>query len=456
MAEILTDKVAAEVTRGRAQRKISPRRTLATLAPSTRSATEILVEQNRDRLPELVPLRFARMLTNPFSFYRGAAAVMATDLAAGESSEIEVMCSGDAHIANFAIYASIQRSLVFGLNDFDEAAIAPAEWDLKRLITSAILGARQAGYPEKTVRGIATDAVRRYRDGLDEMLDLTVLDRYYLRWQPHFGQAVPAGLAATIAQTERSARTKTSAGLFPRIMETGPDGRLTLREDPPILTSVSESEKVCLTEAFGEYVAAVRADVAVLLSQFQLIALARRVVGVGSVGTRGYLLILTGIDGAPLILQVKQANRSVLEEYGHRRQPESALVANVQSRGEGQRVVDGQYVLQSMADVFLGALRIGGRDYYLRQFHDMKGRVATEGMTAEVFGQYVSACASSLARAHTQSANAPMLRGYIGNDGTFETAVLEWSYAYAEKTVDDYHQLRTAAKAGLIPVADDT
>ncbi|MGB8387149.1 DUF2252 domain-containing protein [Mycobacterium sp.] len=452
---IAFEDVDADLARGRAQRAAAPRRRLAELVPSDRSATEILVEQNRDRLPDLVPLRFARMLADPFSFYRGSAAVMAADLAAGPSSGVAVMCGGYAHLSNFGIYAAPQRSLIFDLNDFDEAAVAPAEWDLKRLITSAIVGGRHAGYPEKTIRGFATDAVHQYRDGLSAMLEMNVLDRYYLRLEPQrYTKQASAGLAATIAKTARTARTKTSARVFARLMEAGPDGRLRLRETPPILEHMAVTDEAALTEAFREYLTSVPADVAVLLSHFQLTDLTRRVVGVGSVGTRCYLLILTGPDGTPLILQVKQANRSVLEEYGHRQQPD-ILAAAEQALGHGLRVVDGQRILQAMSDVFLGTLRIDGRDYYVRQFQDMKGSVETEGMSPKVFGQYVGACALALARAHAQSVNASMLRGYVGNGDAVSAAILDWSYTYADKTLDDFHQLKAAAKAGQIPVADN-
>ncbi|MGO8771341.1 MAG: DUF2252 domain-containing protein [Mycobacterium sp.] len=452
---IAFEDVDSDLARGKAQRKSAPRRRLAELVPSKRSATEILVEQNRDRLPDLVPLRLARMLADPFSFYRGSAAVMAADLTASPSSGVEVMCGGDAHLSNFGIYAAPQRSLIFDLNDFDEAAVAPAEWDLKRLITSAIVGGRHAGYREKTIRAIAIDAVRQYRDGLDAMLEMNVLDRYYLRLEPRrYIKQVSAGLAAAVAKTARRARSKTSARVFARIMESGPDGRLRLRENPPILQHVALTDEAALAGAFREYLTSVPADVAVLLSHFQLTDLARRVVGVGSVGTRCYLLILTGPDGTPLILQVKQANRSVLEEYGHRRQPQ-ILAAAEQALGHGLRVVAGQRILQAMSDVFLGTLRFDGGDYYVRQFQDMKGTVETEGMSPKVFGQYVGACALSLARAHAQSVNASMLRGYVGNGDAVSAAILDWSYTYADKTLDDFHQVKAAAKAGQIPVADD-
>src|SRR5262245_15229965 len=196
--------VKDDVARGRALRKTAPRRALAELVPCRRSATEILVEQNRNRLPELVSLRFARMLTDAFSFYRGSAAVMAADLAASPSSGVEVMCCGDAHLSNFGIYAAPHRELVFDLNDFDEAAAAPAEWDVKRLITSAIVGGRHAGYPEKTIRGLAINAVSAYRKGLRAVLDMNVLDRYYLRVEPErYVDRVTGSLASVINRTAR-------------------------------------------------------------------------------------------------------------------------------------------------------------------------------------------------------------------------------------------------------------
>lgn len=441
--------------RGRAQRKSVPRSALAQLVASPRSATEILVEQNRDRVTDLVPLRFARMLTDPFSFYRGSAAVMAADLAAGPSSGIEVMCGGDAHLSNFGVYASPQRTLVFDLNDFDETAVAPAEWDVKRLVTSAVVGGRHAGYPEKTIRGIAAGVMGRYREGLRIMLDMSVLDRYYLRLEPqNYTDEVSADLAATIRKTSRAARARTSARVFAKIMEPGPDGRMRLRENPPLLRHVDIGDEAVLTDAFREYLTSVSADVATLLSQFRLTDIAARVVGVGSVGTRCYLLIMTSPEGAPLVLQVKQANRSVLEEYGRRPQP-ATLVGAEQALGHGARVVGGQRILQAMSDVFLGTLRFGGCDYYVRQFQDMKGSVDVAGMSPQVFGQYVGACALSLARAHAQSVAAPALVGYVGDGEKVSRAVLEWSYAYAEKTVDDFHQLAAAARAGQIEVADD-
>ena len=445
-----------DVARGKALRKTASRRALAQLTPSPRTATEILVSQNADRLRELVPLRFARMLADPFAFYRGSAAVMAADLAANPSTGIEVMCCGDAHISNFGMYAAPDRSIVFDLNDFDEAAVAPAEWDLKRLITSAIVGGRHAGYPSNAIRRYVEEALVGYQTSLQAMLEnMDVMDRYYLRVEPErYVGKVSKGLLGVIQKTTARARTRTSAQVFKQIMKIGPDGTPRLREQPPVLQHVDEEIEAPLVEAVQEYLAAVPADVALLLSHFRPTDLALRVVGVGSVGTRCYLVILVGPNDTPLILQIKEATRSVLEEYGGWRQPAS-MTAAIEAKGQGVRVTDGQQILQAMSDVFLGTTRKDGRDYYIRQFHDMKGTVETEGMSASTFGEYVSACAVLLARAHSQSANASILRGYVGTANTAHDAIAEWSYTYADKSLDDFHQLRAAAKAGDIEVADD-
>ena len=449
------ENIDEDLARGRARRKVVPRRALAQLVPTTRDPVEILIEQNRTRQQDLVPLRFARMLMDPFSFYRGAAALMAADLADGPSSGVEVMCGGDAHLSNFGIYGSPQRTLIFDLNDFDESAVAPAEWDLKRLTTSAIIGGRQAGYPEKIIKKIAQNVVTTYSDGLYTMLDMNLMDRYYLRLEPQrYVNEVSGNLGQVIASTAKKARTRTSARVFERIMASGPDGQLTLKENPPLLQHIDVSDEAALTQAFREYLTGVPADVAVLLSHFKLTDIAQRVVGVGSVGTRCYLLILTGPDGTPLILQVKEANQSVLEQYGRWQQPD-LLEAAEKALGHGLRVIDGQRILQAISDVFLGSLRIEGRDYYVRQFQDMKGSFETQAMDADAFGKYVGACAYALARGHAQSANGSMLRGYVGSGEIVTAAIVEWAYAYADKNMYDYTKLQGAAKAGQIQVADD-
>jgi hypothetical protein len=258
-----------------------------------------------------------------------------------------------------------------------------------------------------------------------------------------------------VTEAMRRARKRTSAQVYQRIMVVGDDGTPRLRESPPLLRHIGVDAETKLVRAIGDYVSTVPADVAVLLSNFRVTDVALRVVGAGSVGTRCYLAILIGPDGTPLVLQIKEANRSVLEEYGGFEQPR-ALWGAVVGQGQGARVVYGQGILQACSDVFLGAARNRGRDYYPRQFRDMKGTLDITGMSPSAFSEYVSVCALLLARAHAQSVNASMLRGYVGNNATVRQAVIDWSYAYADKSLDDFHQLRAAAKAGEIDVADES
>ncbi len=268
------------------------------------------------------------MLADPFSFYRGSAAIMAADLSGSPSSGIELMCCGDAHVSNFGMYAAPDRAIVFDLNDFDEAAVAPAEWDIKRLITSAIVGGRHAGYPAKEIRRCVEQALVAYQTGLEATLEMDVLDRYYLRVEPErYTGEVSKGLHGVVQRTISRARKQTSARVFKRIMEIGADGTPRLREQPPVLQHVDEESEAPVLAAVQEYLAAVPPDIALLLSHFRITDIALRVVGVGSVGTRCYLVILVGPNGTPLILQIKEATRSVLEEYGGWRQPDTLTSA---------------------------------------------------------------------------------------------------------------------------------
>ena len=375
---------------------------------------------------------------------------MAADLAAGPSSGIPVYSCGDAHLSNFGIYAAPDRALIFDLNDFDETAMAPAEWDLKRLVTSGIVGGRHAGYSEKVIRKQVAEVLASYRRGLQDVLDMGILDRYYLRFEPERYNARAGGaLAEVIARTTRQARKRTSKRVFGRIMEERPDGSLRLRENPPVLRHLKVAVEDRILATFREYLTTVPPDVALVLSHFKVTDIAQRVVGVGSVGTRCYLVIMTGPCGTPLVMQVKEAGQSVLESYGA--VPQSDWMhRGISERGEGARVVAGQQVLQASSDVFLGALRWDGRDYYVRQFHDMKGSVDTEIMSQREFGRYVSACALVLARAHAQSRNATVWAGYIGKGGAFDT--LEFSRRALRALVSSYVDVM-AYSAADVPVA---
>lgn len=452
--EIVLEDPDTDRQRGRAQRKATPRKALAELVAADRSATEILVDQNASRVPELVGLRFARMLVDPAHFYRGAAAVMAADLAASPTSDIDVMCCGDAHLSNFGVFAAPDRALVFDLNDFDEAAVAPAEWDLKRLVTSAIVLARDNGFSDATVGDIAEGAAQAYHSASAYLLEMSVLDRFYLRVEPGSGSVnISKELDEVLRRSIARARKRTSVRAFDRL--TAPDAHGTPRFKQTSLTRhVPMSDESALREAVDEYTSSARVDVRLLLAHFTATDIAMRVVGVGSVGTRCYITSLIDAHGTPLILQIKEAKRSVLEQYGGRAQP-PALREAINSHGEGRRVVDGQRILQAGSDMFLGTTRVGGAHYYVRQFHDMKGGLDPSGLGEVSFAEYAQACAVTLARAHSQSDNAAVLRGYVGGGGRALGAIVAWCFRYADKTVADYEELRAAARAGDIEVADD-
>lgn len=439
---------------GRSQREDHPRRTLAELVPSSRSAAEILATQNRDRVPELVPLRLSRMLADPFSFYRGSAALMAADLADSPSSGILVLSSGDAHLGNFGVYASPQRTMVFDQNDFDEGGVAPWEWDVKRLVTSAVVGGRHLGHSPDHVERTARETARSYVDHLDAILRLNVLQRYYLHAGPEARGATESKDERRVMEAAvRRARKRTPERAFRKLMETGPDGTLRLRENPPTVVHVPEREVEWVRARFSEYLETVGPDIQLLLSQFRLGDVARRAGGVGSVGTRCYLVGSIGPTGEPLILQIKEANRSVLEEYGQ--VPLGPRLArHVDTYGQGGRVVAMQRMLQAVSDPFLGPLQFEGRDHYVRQFQDMTGSVAMDQLSAQSFRDYARRCAAILARAHAQSPTAVRVSAYIGKGSAVTDAIVEWSSAYADKTLADYTQVQQADADEAFAVED--
>ncbi|OJX97996.1 uncharacterized protein (DUF2252 family) [Salana multivorans] len=435
-------------------RSTAPRRALGTLVRGPRAALEILAEQNTGRLADLVPLRWARMLQDPFSFYRGSAAVMAADLAASPSSGIEVVSCGDAHLSNFGLFAAPDRQLLFDLNDFDEGAAAPWDWDLKRLVTSAVVGGQHAGYAPDVVERIARDTTRQYLVTLRYVLGMDALQRLYLRGHPEraLKQFSPE-LRAVMERAMRSAQRRTSERVFKRMMTTTDEG-LRLVENPPILTHLSGITSRELGDAYQAYARAVAPEIQLALRSFRYVDSARRVVGVGSVGTRCYLWVMTGPVGEPLVLQIKEATPSVLEQYGEVVQP-TAFRRVAQVLGDGGRVVAAQRILQAASDPFLGTFRADGRDYYVRQFQDMKGSVDVEGMGEHAFSEYVQVCARSLARAHAQSRNAFVIDGYAGGGARLVEAVTQFAHAYADVVQEDFRALRAAADRGELDVAPD-
>ena len=452
--------MTSAAARGTAARSRLPRRELATLHLSAeRDPVGILEQQHASRLEDLVPVRVSRMLESPFAFYRGSAAIMASDLAAGPTTGLDVVACGDAHISNFGFYASPERELVFDLNDFDEGGFAPWEWDLRRLVTSIHIGGRENGLSEKACRAASRAAARSYQQHLREYCGLSATDRYFTRVDTsqaatHFGKA---GRRA-IERASAKARRRTSEQVLRKLTTRSSDGTVRIVDQPPVVQHVDHASFEELDELFAQYRATVREDVAYLLSQYRLVDFALRVVGVGSVGTRCYILALEGPTGDVLFLQAKEAQQTVLCAYGHRPFTIPGDTSGTDPT-EGQRVVAAQRILQANSDPFLGWItgwagesaerhRV---DYYWRQFRDMKGSVEPQTLDQQEFTAYGSLCASLLARAHGQSPDADAIAAYLGRGENAVEAFTEWAAAYADVARADFEALQEAVRTGRIP-----
>lgn len=436
--------IAQQLAAGRAARRATPRRVLSDLTTSDRDPLGILDAQNTTRVPELVPLRIERMSASPFAFYRGTAALMAADLARDADSGIVVASCGDAQVANFGFYASPQRTLVFDLNDFDEAAWAPWEWDLKRLVTSVVIAGQATARDETTVRDAARATVRAYVRSLRLRSQRSPIERYYEHFDAEGGLAAQSSETRRIVRSAiRSAERRTTERATRKLTETDAAGRLRFVERPPTMTHVPSELEARVQWALDQYVDSANADIQLLVQQYTAADTARRVVGVGSVGTRCYVTVLQDGNGNALLLQTKEAGRSVLVEHGRQPQP-PRLEQHIEQVGEGGRVVALQRILQAVSDPFLGYLRGMEADFYVRQFHDMKGGIDIETLDDVPFRRYAQACAVTLARAHGQSPHAATITGYVGSGRAVTEAVLEWAYAYADLSRADYEEFVAA------------
>ena len=445
--------------RGRALRTSLPRSAQADLVLPERDPVGILAEQNATRLPELVPVRIGRMLQSPFAFYRGTAAIMAHDLADAPVTGVDLVCCGDAHISNFGLYASPERRLLFDLNDFDEAGTGPWEWDVKRLAASVVLGGRDLGLSEPRCREAAQAAVRAYRLTLQQMYELTALERYYVQVEAERIERLVEARHRNLFRwhLERS-RRRTSEQVRDKLTATDDNGSLRFLESPPTTRHVDipSFEEVALH--YEAYCASLRGDAAYLLTQFRIVDYVLRAVGVGSVGTRCYVVMLEGPSGAPLFLQVKEAPPSVLETYGRRPHVLPPGVAPPAAGPHGHRVVTSQRILQAQSDPFLGWISAWAdaenprpADYYWRQFRDMKGSVELQTLSRPLYTDYVSLCGQLLARAHCQSPGGSIVLGYVGRSERFDEAAAAWAVAYADQSERDFAALGKAVRAGRLP-----
>lgn len=436
---------------GKAARGKLPRSGHAEYKPATgRDPVGILRKQHEHRVSELVPLRLERMTASPFAFYRGSAAIQAADLRDAPRTGVDVTICGDAHLANFGIYASPERSLVFDLNDFDESAYGPWEWDVKRFVTSVVVAARQRGFKESKVQTAALEAAASYRIAMRQITQLSVLERYYIRADVHRGQRHSSSQKVLDHAIEAASR-RTSARVVRKITKRADDGSTMIAENPPVLSHVPETTEKRILGIVKRYLATVPSDIAVLLSQYVPTDAVRRVVGVGSVGSRCYIIVLSGPAGESLVLQVKEAVESVAVEFGGAKAGRAPVFGDrVEPDEHGHRVVANQHVLQAVSDPFLGWVKYDGHAFYIRQFRDQNVSIDTETLDFRPFTDYVDACGTVLARAHAQSPAAPFIAGYLGGGTPFDSAVAEWASAYADQSVEDYQALRKAVKKGEI------
>ncbi|MGN0111620.1 MAG: DUF2252 domain-containing protein [Cellulosimicrobium funkei] len=446
---------------GRALRDRVPRRTQGALLLPERDPVAIVEEQNRDRLQDLVPLRIGRMLESPFAFYRGTAATMAHDLRDGPRTGVQVVACGDAHVSNFGLFASPERRVLFDLNDFDEASDAPWEWDVKRLAASMYVGGRDKGLAEHDCADAARGAVRGYRETLAEAFARDALARYaFLVDTAVIEPLLLDGGREELERTVRKARRRTSEQVVRKITSRTADGRTRIVDQPPVTQHVGTASVDELTTLFEAYREPLRADARLLLSQFTVVDFVLRVVGVGSVGTRCYIVLLEGPAGEPLVLQVKEATSSVLATYGGMVDAlPSGLVPAGAVPAQGRRVVAAQRILQAQSDPFLGWTTVEapdrtGRprvDFYWRQFRDMKGSVELGRLSASQFVRYGELCGRVLARAHSQSPGARVAHGYLGRSDVFDESLARWSRAYADVVEGDYAALEAAVTSGRLP-----
>ncbi|WP_345205104.1 DUF2252 domain-containing protein [Fodinibacter luteus] len=411
------------------------------------------------RVPELVPIRYGRMLVSPFTFYRGAALIMASDLAATPRSGLRAQICGDAHLSNFGVFASPERQLMFDINDFDETAPGPWEWDVKRLAASFEIAGRDRGFAPEERRAVVAAGVAEYRERMQQMAAARNLDVWYAHIEVTKLFALLEA-SATKEQQARAraslskARTRDSMQAFSKLTHEV-DGQRRIVSDPPLIVPIDElvTTGTSVAEVQDELRALIRSyrrtletDRRELLESFEYVDAARKVVGVGSVGTRAWILLLLGRDGQdPLFLQAKEAQESVLERF----------VGKSKYPNHGQRVVAGQRLMQAASDIFLGWQRVTGldgqvRDFYLRQLRDWKGSADVDNMSASLMTAYSRICGATLARAHARSGDRIAIAGYLGTSDRFDRAIASFSSAYADQNERDYQALVDAVKSGRL------
>ena len=450
---------------GKAAREAASRQSHGEWEPPARrrDPVKVLEEQAKSRVPELVPIRYGRMLASAFTFYRGAAAIMAMDLASTPTSGIEVQLCGDAHLSNFGVFAAPDRRLVLDVNDFDETLPGPWEWDVKRLAASFEIAGRDCDFTPKETRAAVLTAVRAYREAMREFAGMGNLDVWYARLDvdtllADLAKVATAKEMKTTRKNVKKARRKNSLRAFDRLVRVV-DGEPRIISDPPLLVPIqellSEDERLDFEQRIRELLASYReslkGDRRHLFDSYRFVDIARKVVGVGSVGTRAWVVLMMGRDGQdPLFLQAKEAEASVLEPFA----------GKSEFSNHGERVVEGQWLMQAASDVLLGWLPALGiddreRDFYVRQLWDGKRSVEIETLPPEGLAIYGRVCGWVLARAHARSGDRIAIGAYLGKGDAFDRAIAEFSERYADQNELDYGALADAAKSGHVHAETD-
>jgi uncharacterized protein (DUF2252 family) len=429
---------------GKAARKRARRGGLGTWATAERGhdALETILAQNQIRIPELIPLRYQRMAVSPWNYYRGAAAVMAADLSAQPDSGLTVQLCGDAHVLNFGLWATPERNLSFDLRDFDETLPGPFEWDIKRFAASLVVAARENQIKQSTAAAAVTAGVEAYRTRMRRYATMPELDIWYdgIHADSLLNYFEPADRGRVSIHIEKKRERRTSRGAFAKLT-TMAHGRPRITEEPPVRVALNDDEQDDVVDhLLAGYRLTLQEDRRTLFDRFTAVDIVRQVVGVGSVGMQVYLVLLEGRSGAdPLFLQVKQAGPSVYEAEGRPSRHDN----------HGARVVNGKRLIQSATDIFVGWGSWHGRDYYVRQFRDMKIIPTTE-LIAPRLVEFATACGETLAKAHARTGDPAAVDAYIGKGPSFTTAIGRFARLYADQNEEDHAQLVSAIAAGTV------
>ncbi len=436
---------------GKALRSSVPRSSHATFTVTLDRPDPIslLEESNRARVAELVPIRYGRMALSPFTFLRGSAGVMASDLATTPTTGIKVQLCGDAHLSNFGVYATPERDQVFDVNDFDETLPGPWEWDVKRLAASVLVAGRQNGYSDAENRQAVLAGVLAYQQMMQQFATMRYIDIWYTKINLDYmrGQALRKKGKAVVDTAIKQSSRRTSLNVFPKLTEMV-DGQYRIKDDPPLIVHYERIDDISIIWRFVDmYIASVPEYRWVLRERYHAVDIAQKVVGVGSVGTRCAIILCEGDSDLadPLFLQVKEAEASVLEPF----------VGTSSYANHGQRVVNGQQLTQGISDIFLGWGQFEGRDYYVRQLRDMKWSVEVELLDPKTFAGYARACGTALALGHARSGDPTQISGYLGSSDIFAQAIADFAEVYADQTTRDHAELVAAIKQGRVEARSD-